>query len=827
MPWPKASTASSFFTEKMKKRQDKRVKKSPDEYFTAGPFEFARFGKTTVSKSRATKEQFKAAQAAMAKRLPAIVAEIDELVLKISNLVARLPPDRLLHRAWREFAAVAIGLADKDADDAKRTAAMRMIDYVQSVIASVKPREPYTSEVGDEDWATLSEYVRTLFTRLTFEYQVCQTAHMQAQDSNLNMELEEFRVQAELLWMNVRGARYQVHERQALLDVLAPHSNVLVRLYGVDAFILVAELEKILAKLTRGLGWAFNDMAQFRDDVLNRISDLSQETGSTDLHDLQNKVLEDRELAARYATIAGEIAGIDLFDVEKITKLPKALLDELAWSPGEENEFFAPGQFCGWPLRVWPSLKRPFLRLGERILCFDMFSLFDNFYRVLQRLVFRLAPDYKETWNNLQKEVSEELPFTYLVRLLPGASVYRPVYYRWKVAEGPPQWYEADGLLIYDDHLFVIEVKAGAFTYTSPATDLQSHITSLKSLVAIPASQGSRFLDYLESTAEVPIADAHHKEIGRLRRSNFRHITVCAITLDAFTELAARAQHLRSVGIDVGRRAVWALSIDDLRVYADLFDNPLVFLHFVEQRMRASHSEFADLNGEMDHLGLYVAYNNYSQYAKELMGSRTAHVTFNGYSMPIDEYFSALAQDEPAVFPWQKMPARLSEIVVFLSVSPKPGRSQLASFLLDASGEDREAIGQAIEKQLHDNAVLGRARPMSTIGDHAFTLWVWSPSAPRDTAMATEHTRALVAAHGEPTRLMVELEYSADGALLETHWGYVDLVGMSSTEVSRARDAGALVLQQRVTAARALSKIGVNEPCPCGSGRKYKRCCRP
>jgi hypothetical protein len=30
----------------------------------------------------------------------------------------------------------------------------------------------------------------------------------------------------------------------------------------------------------------------------------------------------------------------------------------------------------------------------------------------------------------------------------------------------------------------------------------------------------------------------------------------------------------------------------------------------------------------------------------------------------------------------------------------------------------------------------------------------------------------------------------------------------------------------RLTLKRAFPKVGVNEPCPCGSGLKYKRCCR-
>src|SRR5208337_3295957 len=112
-----------------------------------------------------------------------------------------------------------------------------------------------------------------------------------------------------------------------------------------------------------------------------------------------------------------------------------------------------------------------------------------------------------------------------------------------------------------------------------------------------------------------------------------------AVTLDAFTELAARANQLRTVGVDVGHQSVWSLSIDDLRIYSDLFRNPLRFLHFVEQRMLAARSELVDLNDELDHLGLYIENNNYSQYARELRGSTNAKLVFDGYRKPIDEYY--------------------------------------------------------------------------------------------------------------------------------------------------------------------------------------------
>ena len=415
-----------------------------------------------------------------------------------------------------------------------------------------------------------------------------------------------------------------------------------------------------------------------------------------------------------------------------VFRRPQATLTADLWSifapPFSDQEFFARGDFPGWPLRVWPTMKRSFIRLaargespaaferrcipaagvaprsqmpqfapslrlvsrahrhsrcdagfhhgllGGKVLAFDVFALFDNFYRVLQRVILHSAPDYKETWNARQKVLSETLPFRYLERLLPNAQVFRSVFYRTKSRTGSIEWHECDGMLIYDGHLLIVEVKAGAFTYTSPATDLSAHITSLQNLVRNPAVQGKRFLDYLESAPNIPIYNDSHNEIGRLSRGDLRHVTVCAVTLDPFTELAARGRHLRKAGVDIGQGAVWLLSIDDLRVYADLFDNPLVFLHFVEQRMRAAQSDLVDVDDELDHLGLYLRENNYSMYAANLVQSERSHLTFDGYRTPIDEYYSAVFRNKEANLPRQEMPARLVEIIGFLGTSSLRGR---------------------------------------------------------------------------------------------------------------------------------------------------------
>jgi preprotein translocase subunit SecA len=809
----------------MGKKRKRVHPKGPDEIYRFGPFEFARYGKLTAMSSNASADQLKAMHATMAERLPLVEAEIDALVCSIAARIAMLPPEKLLHRGWWELAAAFSGLGTGMSDQ-DRSLARRMVDYVQSLIAATPRAAEQRTDVTEEDWSSLKADVKALFERVTIEYQLCRTAGLRSEADDHDLDLEEFRFRAEILWTNVRGKRFHVHEHDALLDVVAPHSDELQKLFGITGEELVAEVDKLLDKFTRGLMETFVALDSFRDRTLTRFEALAEEQPELDLDALREAVFEDHGLAAERNRVMNDLFGLGLYDVAANTNLPAALIEELSWRPGEETEFLAPGPFAGWPLRVWPTMKRPFIQLNGRAYCFDVVSLFDNLYRVLQRAIFRLDADYRTVWNERQKVVSEALPFKYLGRLLPNSTHYGPAYYRWKAGQGPAQWYEVDGLIVIDDHLLVVEVKAGAFTYTSPATDLPAHVQSLKNLVQSPSSQGSRFVDYLESANEVTISDADHNEIAKLRRSDFRHVTICAVTLDAFSDLAARAQHLKPVGIDVGVRPVWVVSIDDLRSYADLFANPLVFLHFVEQRKAAAQSALVNLHDEMDHFGLYVAENNYAQLADELSSDRMQRLNFDGYGNAADDYFASVLRGEAGPPPMQKMPTRIAEIVDVLHRAGGAGASELASYILDWGGELRDEIAAAIDEQLAGNRRLGRSRPLSIYGDAPTTVQVWSPDAPNRPGMGLDHTQAVMALHGEQERRLIELEYGAAGELLLARSENVRLEGLSPAALARARVGAENIRGRRLVQARASGKIGRNEACPCGSGRKYKQCCR-
>ena len=800
----------------------------PDDYFSAGPLQMARYGKNIVYQTNWPEGAFDEMQQNLVERFPEVVRDIDSTICRIVDLVINLPPERVLQRAWGEMAVCHMGMSSESDANADDVVSLRMVDYLQSVIGSVKPKGTPKDDIGEDDWQTLRSSVEELFNKLNFDYQICQTALRRREYPDFDIGFEGFYYKAQMYWCNIRGHRYLFHEEEHFRDLVSPHSDILNKLFGITAEQLITEISKIQHALTMGMIEAGLELKEFQKVTMDALDPLLREKEKLtqdEIKELMAGVIRDNGLEEWQADVFGRFLGLDLFDLEKVTQIPALLLNELSWEQGQDEEFFADGEYKGWPLRIWPIFKRPFIKLNERYYCFDLYSFLDNFYRVLQKRVIALNETYRAEWNKKQKEVSEELPFKYLLKLLPGAVIYRSVYYKWRTGDaGNKQWCEADGLLIYDDHLFIIEVKAGAFTYTSPANDFPAYIESIKNLVLKPAVQGRRFVEYLKSEETVSIFDENHSQIGQLSSVDFRHITICPITLDTFTELAAQSQHLKALGVDVGNFPVWSISIDDLRVYSDIFVNPLIFLHFVEQRMRGFTSDIIQTDDELDHLGLYIKHNVYTQYAKELQADSKAQLNFIGYRSDVDKYFTEKLHEPDIPSPLnQEMPEYLVEIISVLSEGGKPGRSGVASYLLDCGGSWRNNIADSIGKTLANQKIHRRPLPLSTYGDIKLTIFCWQdPIFPRNEDLAIDHSRAAMLVTGDNDRLMLELFFTNEGTLKDVEWSNITMSDVSDSDKERLMSIAATLKTRRIEKA---GKIGRNDPCPCGSGKKYKKCC--
>lgn len=789
----------------------------PDDYSRHGPMEFARFGKVVVMRNNMTTEQHRNFLHYLAGRLPEVIAEIDAHVAAIVKIVREIHPLTLLHRAYWEQVGPMI-LNDGERTETKESVlAQRMVDYVQSMIAAVPPAPLQQAEVSDAAWGELLTHVEGVFEKLNRDYIMSRTADWPASGRGLPEEWQEFYVRALGMWCNVTGNRYHFQEVEYLRALLRPHAAVCLRLWGIDADQVVDGFGRVLHALSRGIGESLGSM----HDSYETYRKLAESKDGAAVAAHQEQLKGDQQFQGALENIF----GVGLFKVDDY--LPKALLADLAWAPGECGDFIDGQEQSGWPTRIWPRTRRPFLVIDGSYYCFDVHTLFDHIYRVLQRAVLRREPDYRHEWEIAQKQVSEEFPVTLFRRILPQARIWPGVHYlsTERDGQGARKWCEADAVVACEDHLFVIEVKARVFTLAPPESHFESHVKSIERLIFEPADQGHRFLDTLKADGTVGLCDKNHVKIAELRHSDFVHTTVCAVTLDAFTELAAKSEHLAKL---LGRNQVprfWCLSIGDLMTYSELFPNPLRFLHFVEKRCQAIGSPKIQMNDELDHYGMYLKHNNYDIYAAELAGD--TRINWNGYRKGVDDYFDARPREDPITLPAQEMPAIFDAIIDRLAETPNPQRRKAASTLLDWDGRTKDQIAAGIESVLKEQTIARRPKPYSIHGDGlGFTVYCWQQGVLEAGGHdATGHAKACMVLAQKEEWMLLEMFFDAEGKLARVQPAVFQARDLSETELAKFKPRVEQMREQRLKTAAAAGKLGRNDPCPCGSGQKYKKCC--
>jgi hypothetical protein len=794
----------------------KKKRVAPDDYFRTGALEMARFGKHVLMRNNMTPEQHARFMKHCADRLPEVTGEIDGHVSAISEIVASYDPLTILQRGYMvSVFPFIVPSAEREGDS---DTGQRLVDYVQSMIAAVLPKTSDAPPITEAAWSEMSQHVDTLFDTFNHSYLICRSADWEVNGGGPSEEKEEFYVRALGMWCNVTGHRYHFQEIDYLRALISPHSELFQRLWGINAEGMLRGFREILHALTRGLGEAIERFAEGKAAVEKAEIEGDEEAAEAALKSLHGD--------EKFKDAFGQLFGAELFRIDRY--LPNTLLEDLSWSPGECPGFIDQNSQSGWPTRIWPRTRRPFLKVKGSYYCFDVHTLFDHIYRVLERTVRAKESGYAQTWNDRQKKVSEELPFKLLGKMLPGSTMWRSVYYETDEVDthGRRKWCELDGLIAYDDHLFIVEVKGGTFTAASPEENFESHVKSIERLIFAPVDQGTRFLRWLEQQGVVELCDEQHRLIGRLARKDYSHITICAVSLDPFTELSAKAYHLRKLVGHTGTRPFWALSVSDLLTYTDLFENPLVFLHFVEKRNQATASSKVVLDDELDHYGMYLLHNNYDQHAEKVAGD--SRINWTGYRKVIDDYFDARMREEPATLPRQDIPLLYWIIIQELAKSRHAHRREVASLLLDGEGEMKKQVERGLLEAMRLQASSRRPRPFAIGGKEVrITLVCWQAGSVMPGEYdAAGHCKASMLAAQEPDRWMIELHFDREQKLWRVEPTFFSVQKLSEAEKSGLAARAEMLRAQRMDQAiEQKGKIGRNQLCTCGSGKKYKRCC--
>ena len=815
---------------KKRSRDIDRTPSKPDDIIDVGPVRIARYGEIVHIDNRLTADEHESGRARIAEMFPQVCSDISTCVESIRAIVASHNPIDLLRRAFLMCVVNRLGLQKESDLETAHGVDQRMLDYIHSVVLSTEIAED-SPDISDAEWDELRAYVDDLFKLLNVQFFASRSA-VAAQEDNYDQRLDDLYTWELMHRYNVRGARYVVHERSHLLDLLGPHSLEIERQYGLTSDQFVDDIMKIIDTHLKGTPSCYRELERLQAELFERTDGdvLEQRATQIGAEAAIREAAEELGLLPELVSCADKAFGFGLFDLQNICDLPSELIDDLSMGPGEDHSYFDGSEYSGWPIQYRTTLDKPFLRVHGRYYCFDIYTLLDGLYRAMGKLIRTNNPSYAETWNQLQKEASESVPLDLLSGLLPGATVIPSCYYEYLDEDtGKLKWAETDGVILFDDVLLVVEVKAGAFLTETPSPDMEAYLRSVQEVLFDPGEQGYRLIHELRRASTVSLYQTQGKRAKRttplleLDHSLVRECYVVAISVDQLTEIAGTIQHKVLETPDV-EDPVWRISIDDLRIFRDVFTNPLIFCHFLEERHKAYGSKMIDTVDEIDHFGLYMSMNCYVKQAEEAEGE-VSRVFYGGFGDSIEEYYHARHEGGTPEPPRQDAPERLYEVLGVLSDQATPGRCAAASYLLGMCGETRDMLWSGVEDLLARLEANGVAPPMSVDGTDPISVFVERQSAPTWDSNHIQdivYTCMLLAYDSSRASMKLQVDSSGNVSSVDYKRSYRDSLG--AVKVSELSDQVERLRASRLAAAREVG-VGRNDLCPCGSGIKYKKCC--
>lgn len=641
--------------------------------------------------------------------------EMEVLAAKIRDLVLAQPPIQLLGFVLGHFHMAMMMPAFEQADSRPNKEAIKdfqlALEYLHAVWSCHAPTVAETARLDDVQAGKLFPTFKRLQTA-TWRYCMASSASNPAREPSV----ADLEFHAKSTWTLIRGNRYQVLEEEFFRYVLAPHDDALREAYGVGADDIAAGIQAIADAMRSGMSNAVEGIQA----SMERTQAPIDETGDDMRAILERMTADDPDFRTSTSNLISDMLFGGICNLSRHSHLPRSLLEDLAWMPGENSEFYAPGAFAGTPLRTLPARVKPGIVLGGDVYATDGQFVRDTAYRAIQRGLWKRLP-YRDEWLKRQATVVEDAFPSIFARQLAGAEVLRSVHYR---EVGTGRWVEADRVILIADHLIIVEAKAGNQPMQSPATNYASHERTIGELLLRAYGQCRRFVEYLASAREVPLfelSEGEYVEVRRLRSADYRVVLPIGLTVEAFTPFSAMAKELPGVDPIVCKFPFVSMSVDDLFVLARFLPTTGELLHYLSVRQQVAALRGAMLFDEVDHLGAYIRDNRFDLRIRDQL-KEVHQVTWSDFSDIVDRHFEGEDWESKPI-PTQTYPVKVVEILRVLDQRRPDGWLKIDRHLRDYGISGREDVAGYIE-QLEPTLQEHPRRRFDLGGDDLLQVWL-------------------------------------------------------------------------------------------------------
>jgi hypothetical protein len=687
------------------------------------------------------------------------------------------------------------------------------VEYAQSIALAVE--RPGTTVPATEWVDECAALVRTI-VESTQAYFMTEFTQEGFEHKYPGVEAE-VRVLTILRTLKMRGDSVQEHHEDLFMGLFAPHSDFLVSHFGFTASEFVRAQHAVHELVAGSIqdyydGWA----SAFRSFVAQR--DGVDEATSAELirEFFASALAEPHGEASR----AARAALVERFVVEPSADIPTSVLDLLSAELGSNRDFLE-GKAKGWPLGESVIRRKPLVRRAGKTYAFNPLLLSRVLIDSMESAIREADRSYfDDKFLPARARYLEAKVVEHLGALLPGAAVHRNLKYQ-IIEGGKPKLVETDALLIFDHYLFIVEAKAGGVTAAAHRGAMSRIKEHLESLIADAAKQGFRTHDYIAANSPAQFVAEDGSTVSIPNLSSFDDVFVLTPTLTPLAYFATRLRTILSLASLPPGRWPWSVFLNDLRVASEIFESPGEFVLYLRRRLLINDT--ADI-ATPDELDFVMFFLKEGMFFGDTPPAGFNPTVLDGYTVDLDRYYSFLGgRASSGEKPRFNIGDDMRAFVASIESSGLQHRTYAAAAFLALDSvtqrrvmRDLDGLRELVRKDGEEHTLTMSA------GSVGYAISVVPPAnADADLKRLRAYSRTKKHQWEKDGWVHLFILLGADGS------ERIDLFVDPRPHVPDRDLDGAVsrFQRQKVAQARARGKIGRNDPCPCNSGKKFKKCC--
>jgi hypothetical protein len=799
-------------------KKKKRIKIDKDNYegYNYGPFTVERIGRVVKVSSHWEPGQFEKFKEKIKNERPKFKKAIDRKIDEVLSLIRQFEPFELL-------ASVSIKNLFADPEEHYKEVTHERsecyAEYALALVLSQKRKEKLpsaTKEAIDKFNGLLTE----IFNDVLWYFGTENT------EDKWNDIEEELRFTSIKRYLFERGDSYSEHHLDMVRDIFKSHDLFFEKHYGFNSnqfFSIIREIRKQLQNNLRQqteIIYLQNELNELFKEFVNKEG---QDSFSSN-DDCYNKYFALPNVQEKKKKLDEIQHNIDRnpFEISPNKNIPLDLLKLLSSSFGDNSSFATLKQYPGWPTNDSIVYGKPLIENNGKYYCFSPQVLFRNTVNILEGWIQdKDGSYYQSTYQKKRAEYLENKALKYLKKILPRAKVFENLFY--SITEnGVKKRPETDGLILYDENLFIIEAKAGKYSTLAKRGSLKIMKQGVTKLIDSAYKQALRTKQYINDTPE-PVFEYKDGSIAVILKDKekYKNIYLLNITLQNLAQLSTRLNSLKSFNLIEGKEWPWSVFINDLRVISELIEFPSEFLHFLQRRIKANDYQEFYTTDELDFLMVYFREGLY--FEDGLLKNLDRYIP-SAYTEDLDRYYDYIAgRVSSGKKPKLKILKEYKNLITELESTSKEQFTKVTTTLLNCDGKAQKAILDNLNKVLNISKRDNHDGNFTMFfNDFGLTFLVSTNQKPDSWDGLNRYCRLKMYQRRIEEWILITVyidkngKRSLDFKIYNKKWEHdpdmeIELDKIKALKIEKFKKTGL--------------KIGRNDPCPCGSGLKYKKCC--